>query len=152
MTRTAHHVPTAAVDRGLLLMRIAFGTVFVAHGLQKLLGFGVAGTAGFLETLGIPFPGPNAVALIAVETVGGLALLAGFFTRTTGVLLAFAMLIAVVTVHLPNGYFLPNGVEFALTMLLGSLALTQTGPGRYSVDALGQDRVMTEPYPVRKAA
>jgi putative oxidoreductase len=102
--------------------------------------------------MGFPFPGLNAAALIAVETIGGLALLAGAFTRAAGAFLAFAMLIAVAAVHLPNGYFLPNGVEFALTLLLGSLALTQTGPGRYSVDVMTQRRATIEELPVRKAA
>jgi putative oxidoreductase len=128
---TAHR----SVDRGLLLLRAALGTVFVAHGAQKLLGFGLAGTAGFLESLGVPFPALNAALLIGVEIGGGMALLAGLFTRLSGALLAFAMLVALVTVHLPNGYFLPNGVEFVLTLLLASVALTQTGAGRYSLDA-----------------
>jgi len=124
-----------SVDGGLFLLRAALGSVFVAHGAQKLFGFGLAGTAGFLESLGIPFPSLNAALLIATEIGGGLALIAGVYTRFASLVLAFAMLVAVAVVHWPNGYFLPNGAEFALTMMLGSLALTQMGPGRYSVDA-----------------
>ena len=126
---------TPSLDRGLLLLRLGIGLVFVAHGAQKLFGFGLAGTAGFLESVGVPVPGLNAALLIAVELGGGLALLAGLFTRAAAALTAFAMLVAVTVVHLPNGYFLPDGAEFALTLLLASLAITQTGAGRYSVDA-----------------
>ncbi len=132
-----------SLDRGLALLRLALGTIFIAHGGQKLLVFGLAGTTAFLESIGIPFPGLNAVVLTAVEVVGGAALLAGVFTRLTAVLLAFAMVVAVFAVHLPNGYFMPDGVEFALTLGLTSLALAQTGPGRYSVDARLERRPAT---------
>jgi putative oxidoreductase len=127
--------PNRSLDRGLLLLRTALGTVFVAHGAQKLFGFGLAGTAGFLESAGFPFPTLNAVLLVGVELGGGLALLAGLLTRVTSVLLAFTMFVALVAVHLPNGYFLPNGVEYVLTLLAASLSLAQTGAGRYSLDA-----------------
>jgi putative oxidoreductase len=123
------------LDRGLLLLRIALGIVFVMHGGQKLFTMGHAGVAGFLGSMGVPFPGLNAGLLIATELGGGLALLAGAGTRLVSVATAFAMLVAVWLVHLPNGFFLPNGYEFALLLLLGSLALTQTGAGAYSVDA-----------------
>ncbi len=126
---------TSSLDRGLLVLRLAIGSVFIAHGAQKLFEFGLTGTAGFLESVGVPFATLNALALIAVELGGGLAILTGLFTRAAAVLTAFAMLVAVTVVHLPNGYFLPNGMEFALTLLLGSVAVTQTGAGHYSVDA-----------------
>lgn len=126
---------TSSLDRGLLVTRLAIGSVFVAHGAQKLFEFGLAGTAGFLDSVGVPFASLNALALIAVELGGGLAILTGLFTRAAAALTAFAMLVAVTIVHLPHGYFLPNGMEFALTLLLGSIGITQAGAGRYSVDA-----------------
>ena len=122
------------IDRGLLLLRIALGSVFVMHGWQKLTVIGYDGLVGFLTQLGVPVPAVSAALLIAVELGGGLALIAGAFTRIAGLLIAGAMLVAVVTVHLPNGYFLPNGYEFALTMLLGNLSVVMTGAGAYSVD------------------
>lgn len=124
-----------SIDRGLLVLRLALGSVFVMHGWQKLTVMGPAGVSGFLGSLGVPLPGLNALMLITVELVGGLALIFGSFTRIASSLIAFAMLVAIVLVHLPNGYFLPNGIEFALTLLLASLAVTMTGAGTYSVDA-----------------
>jgi putative oxidoreductase len=125
---------TTSIDRGLFLLRIALGSVFVMHGWQKLAVLGHSGVAGFLGQLGVPFPAVGAALLVAVELGGGLALLAGAFTRVAGLLIAGAMLVATVTVHLPNGYFLPNGYEFTLTLLMASLAVTMTGAGAYSVD------------------
>jgi putative oxidoreductase len=96
---------------------------------------GPGGVAGFLGSSGVPLPGLAALLLIGVELVGGLVVMAGLLTRLTAAMQAFAMLVATALVHLPNGYFMPNGVEFSLTLMLASLALTLTGPGRYSVDA-----------------
>jgi len=123
-------------DRGLLMLRLALGAVFFMHGWQKLTMIGPAGVAGFLGSMGVPLPGLNALLLIGVELVGGLLVMTGAVTRVTAALQVFAMLVATLLVHLPNGFFLPNGVEFTLTLMLASLALTMTGPGRYSVDAM----------------
>lgn len=127
---------TTWTDRGLFVLRLALGVVFVMHGWQKLAVFGHAGVTGFLTQLGVPFPGVNAVLITAVELGGGVLLLAGAFTRIAGTLLAFAMLVAVVTAHLANGFFAPTGFEYPLTLLLASTAVTMTGAGAYSVDRL----------------
>lgn len=126
---------SVSVDRGLLVLRIALGVVFVMHGWQKLTVYGISGVAGGFGQMGFPLPTANAVLITAVELVGGLMLLAGAGTRIVAALLAFAMLVATVVAHGSGGFFLPTGYEFALTLMLASLALTQTGSGRYSVDA-----------------
>jgi putative oxidoreductase len=123
-------------DAGLLLLRLALGIVFVMHGWQKATEFGLSGLSGSLASLGIPFPSVNAALLIATELGGGLAMLAGVFARFAGVALAFAMTVATITVHLPNGFFLPNGYEFTLTLFFASLAIAAAGAGKYSADAL----------------
>ncbi len=125
----------ASLDRGLLLVRVALGVVFVMHGWQKATVFGLDGLAGGFAQMGIPLPGLNAAIVIAVELVGGALLLAGAATRIVATLLAFTMLVATVVAHGASGFFLPNGYEFALTLMLASLALTQTGAGSYSVDS-----------------
>ena len=66
---------------GVVPLRAVVGVVFVVHGTQKLFGFGLAGTAGFLGSLGIPLPTVAAAVVIAVELLGGLALLLGAGTR-----------------------------------------------------------------------
>lgn len=126
---------SVSLDRGLLVLRIALGVVFVMHGWQKLAVYGISGVAGGFGQMGFPLPTANAVLITAVELVGGMMLLAGAGTRIVAALLAFAMLVATVVAHGSAGFFLPTGYEFALTLMLASLALTQTGAGRYSVDA-----------------
>ncbi len=125
-----------AIDRGLLFIRAALGIVFVMHGGQKLFQFGYDGVVAGMAGAGLPFPAPSAAAIIAVELAGGVALLTGTFTRLFSFLLAGAMGVAAVTVHLANGFFLPTGFEFTLTLMLVSLGVMFTGAGAYSVDAV----------------
>jgi putative oxidoreductase len=121
---------------GLTILRVVVGIVFVMHGGQKLFSYGVSGTAGFMSQVGIPAPWLAAVVVTAVEFLGGLALLLGLLTRVAALLLAIDMLVAILTVNLPRGFFLPQGYEFTLTLLAATMALVLTGPGKASVDAV----------------
>jgi putative oxidoreductase len=118
----------------VLPLRLVLGIVFAVHGAQKLFGLGLAGTAGFLGSLGVPLPMIAAAGLIAVEVLGGVALLLGAWTRVVAALLAADMLVAILTVHFRGGFFVPDGVEFVLTLLGGCLALVGLGAGPFSVD------------------
>ena len=111
-----------------------FDFVFVAHGAQKLFVYGISGLSGLMSQIGVPFPTLSAVAVTAAEFLGGLALVAGFFTRLAAIPIAFSMLVAALTVHLKGGFFLPNGVEYVLVLFLASVALSLTGSGALSVD------------------
>jgi putative oxidoreductase len=137
---------TRRLDWGLLVIRVALGAVFVAHGLQKMFVFGHAGVSGMLGQLGLPFPGVNAALITAAELGGGIALINGAFTRFAAAILAFSMIVAIATVHLSHGFFAPMGVEYPLTLLLVNLALVITGGGAYSLDQL-LTRTKTEELP-----
>lgn len=125
---------TRSAEYGLAALRVVVGGVFAAHGAQKLFSFGIPGVAGFLAQAGIPFPTLSAAAVTITELLGGLALMVGLFTRWSAVPLAFAMLVAVAAVHLKGGFFLPDGVEYALTLLAASVTLALAGGGALSLD------------------
>lgn len=127
---------TPRIDAGLAALRVIVGSVFAAHGAQKLFVYGFAGVIGAFEGMGVPLAGIVGPAVALLEFFGGLALIAGLFTRLAALGLATNMLGATVVVHLAAGFFLPNGIEFALTLLAASGALALTGPGGFSADAV----------------
>lgn len=122
-------------DKGWAILRIGVGLVFVAHGLQKLLVFGIPGLAGFMTNLGIPLPTLSAVAVTSTELLAGAALLVGAGTRLAAIPLAFTMLVAGLSAH-RTGFFLPDGFEFVFVLFLASLAFALGGPGAWAVDNL----------------
>ena len=122
-----------------LAVRIPVGIIFVAHGAQKLFGwfggYGLEGTGQWMGSLGLN-PG-TLMALLAgsAEFFGGLALLFGVLVRPAAAALAFAMLVAIFSVHIGNGLFMDkNGYEFGLALLAASVSLLISGAGRLSVD------------------
>jgi putative oxidoreductase len=121
---------------GTTVLRVIVGVVFLVHGSQKLFSFGFSGVTTFFTHAGIPLPAVSAPVVTLVEFLGGLALLLGVGTRVAALLLACDMLGAILFVHFKNGFFMPTGYEFALTMLAANLSLALTGPGAASVDGL----------------
>lgn len=119
---------------GLALVRLAAGLVFVMHGWRKVQA-GPAAVAESFAGLGLPLPMVSSLLATAAEFGGGLLLIAGLWTRLAAIPLAFTMLVAMVTVHLAQGFFLPQGYEYTLTLLAVCVGLALAGGGAPSVDA-----------------
>ena len=119
---------------GLVPLRLVVGLAFLMHGGQKLFVYGVSGTSAFFGSLGIPAPLAAAVLVSLVEFLGGVALLLGFLTRWAALLLACDMIVAIVTVHIRHGFFVPEGIEFPLILLGATLTLLLAGPGAAAID------------------
>ncbi len=126
---------------GLLLIRLVIGLLFMAHGLQKLLGWfggsGLAGTASMFDRGGL---GPGRITAPlggAAEFGGGLLLALGLLTPLGAIAVMVMMAGAVIAVHGRNGLWnARGGFEFNLVLAAVALALTSTGPGRWSLDHL----------------
>ncbi len=136
-----------------LVIRVALGVIFIAHGGQKL--FGLWGGVGlqatfdtFASNMGIP-PWITFMAVLA-EFFGGLAVLIGLLTRLASVSLGVVMLVAIFEAHLQYGFFMNwslvrgvgHGIEFNIALLGMSLGLILSGPGQLSLDRLlGIERI-----------
>lgn len=131
---------------GLAVLRLIVGVVFMAHGAQKLFGiwggYGLAGTAGYFEQLGLRPGYALAVLVGTVEFGGGLMLIAGALTPFVSLALALTMVVAIWKVHGANGFFLNwgntpgqgHGIEYNLVLIGALSALMLSGPGAFSVD------------------
>lgn len=114
---------------GALLLRLALGVMWLAHGLLKVLVFGLAGTVGFFEQLGLP--GALAYLVILAEIGGGLLILLGLYGRFVSLALTPIMLGAA-WVHFGNGWVFsaPNGGwEYPAFLIAASLAHALLGDG-----------------------
>lgn len=126
---------------GMTVLRILVGIIFVAHGGQKLFGlfggYGLSGTAQYMESLGLA-PG-YLMALLAggAEFFGGLALIIGLLARPAAAVLTIMVLVAIFSVHIGNGLFMANnGYEFALALLGAMIAVLIEGAGKLSLDSV----------------
>jgi putative oxidoreductase len=131
------------VSLALAVLRVTVGTVFIAHGSQKLFTYGFAGVSGAFGQMGVPFPGVMGPLVALLEFFGGIALVIGLLTRLAALGLAFDMLGAITLVHFKAGFFLPTGYEFAFTLLGSNIALALAGAGQFSVDAVLAGRSRT---------
>ena len=127
-------------DYGLTILRVIVGITYVMHSYVSLFRFTPAGTAAFLASVGLPAPALMAWILILVHGLGGILLILGLWTRWAAAANAVILAGALVTVHLPQGFFLKvmktgfvGGFEFVLLLFAASLALVLTGGGALSV-------------------
>ncbi|GAB2851897.1 hypothetical protein GCM10027176_63530 [Actinoallomurus bryophytorum] len=122
-----------------LLARCGVGTVFLAHGWQKIQ-VGVTATGRNLDAMGAPAPTAAAVYSTFVELLGGAALILGLALPVAGTLLFLDMAGALIFVHAKHGIFLVdggnvrNGFELVLILGLASLVFAAGGGGRLTLD------------------
>jgi putative oxidoreductase len=125
---------------GLLLIRLVIGVLFIGHGAQKLFGwfggYGLKGTGGWLESIGMK-PGVT-MALMAglTELIGGILFALGLITPLGGIMIAATMVVAIAKVHGANGLWsTSNGYEYNLVLLAVTIGIALVGPGQYALDA-----------------
>ena len=128
---------------GLLILRLGIGLIIAAHGAQKLFGVwggpGMAKWTQSVQRLRIRPAQPWAWVAALSEFGGGVMLGLGLLSPLGSLAIIGAMLVAVATVHLANGFWNgKRGYEFNLSLIVGAAAIAFTGPGTYSLDnALG---------------
>ena len=149
VARLVRSTPSSVATWYALPLRLIVGLGFMQHGYAKLVR-GPESFANILHALGTPAPGLLAWATILVELLGGLAILLGVLVRLVSVPMTIVLLVAIFTVHLPNGFssikltsvdatgahFGQPGYETDLLYLAGLLALVLGGAGPLAADRL----------------
>jgi putative oxidoreductase len=126
---------------GMALVRTMLGGLMIGHGTQKLFGwfggYGPEGTGQFFESLGLRPGKRNALAAGAAEAGGGALLALGLLTPLGGAALTGSMATAIATVHAPRGPWVTDGGwEYNAVIIAAAAAITDAGPGDWSLDAL----------------
>ncbi len=120
---------------GALLLRVSMGALFILHGLYlKAMVFGMAGAGKYFASLGLP--DWFAWVVVAYETLGGLALIFGVYTRWVAVFLGIHLLFAAYLGHAGNGWVFSakgGGYEYPLFWAIVCFALALVGDGAYAL-------------------
>jgi len=125
--------PATQADYAALILRVATGVLFVAHGLLKVFVFTIPGTVGYFESLGLP--GFFAHLTILAEIGGGLLLIIGYQTRLVSAALVPVLIAAAVFGHGANGWVFSNeggGWEFPAFWAVTQASLILLGDGAYA--------------------
>lgn len=120
-------------DFPLLLIRLILAFGFFGPAIMKLKN--TTGIIEWFEGMGMPFPVLNAYLVTYTELFGFVFLALGFTTRLIAVPLMFVMFVAIITVHLNNGFEATNnGFEIPLYYAIMLFVLFINGPGKFSLD------------------
>jgi putative oxidoreductase len=125
-----------AVDVSLLVIRLAVGIIFAAHGSQKVFGlFGGPGLSAFVEGMNKTMNvGPVAYLVAIGECFGGLGIIFGFLSRFSAASIIVIMGGAIYMVHAKNGFFMENhGFEYNIALIGLLIPIVILGPGSYAI-------------------
>jgi putative oxidoreductase len=132
---------------------VLFGLAIASHGVQKLSswfgGYGIRKTGGFFETLGFRPGAAFATAAGMSEMGGGLLITVGLFTPIGAAAVLSAMLVAIFSVHVKNGFFASgNGIELPFLYAAAAVGIALTGGGAISLDGLLGFNYLAQPFMV----
>lgn len=127
------------MNLALFALRLVVGLTLASHGAQKLFGWfggrGIEGTGAGYEQMGLRPGRLNAWLAGMSECVGGMLIALGLVTPLGAAALIGVMSVAVLTVHISNGFFVTkNGFEYNLVLIAAAFSLAGTGPGGWSLD------------------
>lgn len=119
-------------------LALFFSRLIVAYGFYEpamMKWNDIDSVAQWFGSMGIPLPLLNAYMAAGTETVGVFLLAFGFLTRLISIPLIIVMIVAIITVHLSNGFSAGNnGFEIPLYYMLFLFIFLSQGAGRFSID------------------
>ncbi len=123
-------IKVSTAPYGIALLRVSLGILFLAHVALKIFVFTVPGFVGYFASLGLP--AVVAYGVIALELLGGLALVLGIYAPWVAIPLALEMLGTIIMVHGHNGWLFTNkggGWEYPAFWTISLVALALLGDG-----------------------
>ncbi|MGV0834935.1 DoxX family protein [Mycolicibacterium thermoresistibile] len=131
------------LDLGLMLIRVGLGALLVVHGLQQAFGWwggdGLGGLRDSLTESGFRYAEALTYAVAGAQIGAGVLLVLGLFTPLAAAgALAYLINVLLAGISANDGalpFFLPDGYEFEITLIVVAAAIVLTGPGRYGLDA-----------------
>lgn len=134
------HASDGGVHAALLILRVTVGVVMIAHGRNHIWGGGgIDGTTGWFESLGMRPARLHAWLASVTELGAGVMLVAGLLTPLAGAAVVGVMLVAWITNHARNGFFIfrpGEGYEYVMVLALTGMAIAGLGGGAWSLDAV----------------
>lgn len=119
---------------GAFVLRLSLGVMLIAHGLLKVLVFTIPGTVGYFTSLGLP--AIAAYATLAIELIGGLAMIVGFQVRAVAAITVPVLLGAAIFGHGGNGWVFSNpngGWEYPVFLAAAAVAQVFLGAGAFAL-------------------
>lgn len=127
-----------SIDIALLVLRVALGITILLHGYQKVfLGGKLAGTGRWFESMGMKPGWLHARFAAATEWGSGILMIVGLLTPFAAAGIVGIMVVAGITAHRKNGFFIfrpGEGYEYVMNFALAAAAVGTIGPGKYSLD------------------
>ena len=127
-------INTRTAPYGIALLRVSLGVLFLAHVGLKIFVFTIPGFVGYFASLGLP--ALAAYGVIALELLGGIALVLGVYAPWVAVPLAVEMLGTIVMVHGHNGWLFTDkggGWEYPAYWMISLVALALLGDGAFAL-------------------
>ncbi len=128
-------------DFGKLLLRVGIGVLLLFHGVDKAI-HGINFIEGMIGARDLPSFVTYGVYL--GEIIAPLLIIIGLFTKYAGLILAFNMFVAILLVHAGNIFTLGIhgewSIETPLLFLIGGVAISLLGPGKYSLDKIFEEK------------
>ena len=127
-----------AANLALLVLRLTAGGIFLAHGFNHIFGGGkIAGTGRWFESLGMKPGWLHGWTASLTEIGAGALLVAGLLTPVAAAGVVGVMLVAWITNHRGNGFFIfrpGEGWEYVMVLTAMGVVVGTIGPGQWSID------------------
>ncbi len=119
--------PFITLNQSLIVLRVATAGMFLAHSIVRICNGTIPRFADFMTNKGFPMAMLIVILITIFETIGGVLLLLGYFSRWLALGFILLLLIGNVIIHLENGWFVgehgSGGMEYSFELMFALLVI-----------------------------